>query len=110
MRTLMDPRYPTQRAHSSAVFELLLGNRDASKWPDAGIAPREVQGIWVEVVPVDHPSLGKTPGVKSSAHRVIAACPQCGHCVSLGRLFQHRCGSETATARARSSVYRIHKL
>lgn len=71
------------------MFELL--GVKGSKWPDAGVPARLVQGVWVHVLPVDHVTLHKRDGKKGSKHRVIAACPTCGVAVSAGRLFQHIC-------------------
>jgi hypothetical protein len=61
---------------------MLYGN----KWPEAGLPPIVLQGIKVWVKP-----FVRTPGRKSSAHRVMCECPSCGKVMSAGRLFQHVC-------------------
>lgn len=84
----------TRPVHSEAMLQLL----GVKKLPVGGMPPREIQGIRVWVTP-SVPKFRKgwngreyvEMRVKSSAHRVRCACPDCGAEVSAGRLFQHRC-------------------
>lgn len=57
-----------------------------SKWPDDGLPPTTVQGVKVWVKPIV-----RVPGRKSSKHRVMCECPECGQVLSVGRLHQHVC-------------------
>jgi hypothetical protein len=86
-----NPLWPAQEAEMRSLFGV------GSKWPKEGCKLRFIQGIAVHVLPADHISLRKGPGVagkRQVAHRVIAACPDCGKAVSAGRLRQHKCGSK----------------
>jgi|WetSurMetagenome_2_1015567.scaffolds.fasta_scaffold611830_1 hypothetical protein len=78
--------YPNWNAHSSQVMEMLGLNRKG-KLPDDGMPPRVIQGITVWV----NPRIIRSDGRKSSTHRVMAACPNCGRTMSAGRLHQHTC-------------------
>lgn len=91
-RFIESVKYPGRNAHSSEIFQMF--GVKGTKWPDAGMPVRFFQGIAVHVLPVDHLSLDKKPGVKSSKHRVIAACPDCGKAMSAGRLHQHVCAED----------------
>jgi hypothetical protein len=71
--------------HSDEMLKTL--GVEGSKLPLEGLPQREIQGIQVWVVPhVPHPN-----GRKSSKHRVLCACPNCGRVLSAGRLHQHKC-------------------
>lgn len=83
-KTVMSLRYPRQRASSPDMFQHF--GQPGSKWPDAGLPAREIQGITVWVNPIV-----RVPGHKSSKHRVRCRCPSCGTEVSMGRLDQHVC-------------------
>lgn len=66
------------------------------KLPKTAVAPQIIQGVkvWVNAAVVKTrvvPWSGKTVNVKSSTHRVMAQCPQCGWTGSAGRLAQHTC-------------------
>lgn len=88
-----NPNRPAQEPELRTLFGVT-----AAKWPRQGCPPRCIQGIWVRVLPADHESL-RDPGChpltgrqrKTSQHRCIASCPDCGAQVSAGRLHQHRC-------------------
>lgn len=87
------PRYEGRPAHTGDMQLLLAqahGNMalvGGSKWPELGLPPVQVQGVKVWVEPFQ-----RRPGVrKSSKHRVMCECPNCGHVLSAGRLFQHVC-------------------
>lgn len=59
--------------------------------PDEGMSPQMVDGIKVWVTPRAEP-MDRARGVrKSSTHRILCECPNCGHVLSVGRLFQHNC-------------------
>jgi len=79
--SIMSPRFPKWRANSHDIH-LLLG---VKRLPDEGMEERDIQGVRVYVRPIV-----RVPGVKSSAHRVIAIC-NCGRHVPTGRLHQHVC-------------------
>lgn len=85
-------RYPATESDMRALFGVT-----GPKWPDAGCPARLIQGIWVHVLPINHEHLRKQidprtgRARKSSKHRCIAACPDCGKAVSAGRLQQHKC-------------------
>lgn len=89
-RFIDSPRYPGRRPANCADMLQLFGIK-TGKWPDEGCPARVIQGIWVHVLPVDHASLRKGDKRNSSAHRCLATCPDCGKCVSTGRLRQHQC-------------------
>lgn len=94
--------WPAQEHHLRAMFGVT-----SHRWPDQGCEPREIQGIWVRVLPVDHSSL-RDPGShpltgrqrKRAQHRCIAWCPECGAQVSAGRLQQHRCDARVSKEEA----------
>lgn len=93
-----NPRWPAQESELRALFGIT-----GSKWPTQGCKPREIQGIWVHVLPVDHFSLiNWTTGKKRSRaqHRCLATCPECGAQVSAGRLQQHRCDARVSKEEA----------
>lgn len=86
-----NPLWPAQEHELRKLFGV------GGKWPKEGCKLRFIQGIAVHVLPADHVSLRKGPGVagkRQVAHRCIAACPDCGKAVSAGRLRQHKCGSK----------------
>lgn len=92
-----NPLWPAQEAELRALFGVKGG-----KWPKAGCPVRFIQGIAVHVLPSDHVSLRRGPGVASKrqvAHRCIAACPDCGKAVSAGRLRQHKCDARPRRGR-----------
>jgi hypothetical protein len=94
---LYNSRYPGRPVHSSRMFELFSLDATA-KWPDAGLPPRELpatdtsNGTAVDVTVWVRP-ITRTPGRKSSAHRVRCLCPGCNVELSAGRLFQHVCST-----------------
>lgn len=84
-------------AHSREV-RVMLGLPEDAKLPREGMEPRRIQGITVWVLPLMGPRVPKRIGRwnrplerKSSRHRVLAECPDCGKVLSVGRLHQHRC-------------------
>jgi len=80
-------------AHSNYVRSL-LGLKGTAKLPTAGMPSRIIQGVLVWVNPAPTPRLGSTTParvIKSSTHRVMCRCPQCGWEGSVGRLHQHKC-------------------
>lgn len=83
-----NPLWPAQEWELRKLFGV------GGKWPKEGCKLRFIQGIAVHVLPADHVSLRRTDGRKSSTHRVIAACPDCGVAVSAGRLRQHKCNTK----------------
>lgn len=83
-KRIMSLRFPHRTAHNRDLL-LLLGQA-GTKWPDAGLPTTVVQGVKVWVAPIT-----RVPGRKSSAHRVMAECTDCGAVMSAGRLFQHKC-------------------
>ena len=86
MPTIRDPLYPQRRADHYSIRQL-LGLNSKAKLPDAGMEPREIQGLLVWVTPrYPRPRVGK-----SSKHRVRCRCPECGQELSVGRLGQHKC-------------------
>lgn len=81
-----DEGYPVHSHHMMQKFGIT-----GQYWPDAGMAPRMIDGIKVWVTPRAEKA-NKALGVKkSSTHRVLCECPTCGHVLSAGRLFQHSC-------------------
>jgi hypothetical protein len=68
--------------HSDEMLKA-LGVR---KLPRDGMEPRQIQGITVWVTPAV-----TFAGRKSSKHRVMCECPDCGKQMSAGRLHQHVC-------------------
>ncbi len=91
-----NPLWPAQEAELRRLFGV------GGKWPKEGCKLRFIQGIAVHVLPADHISLRKGPGVagkRQVAHRCIAACPDCGKAVSAGRLRQHKCGAQVRRGR-----------
>lgn len=90
-RSFKSVRFPEYRAHSPDMMLMLAQAHQlpmlyGNKWPEAGLPPTTVQGVLVWVKPFE-----PTPGKKSSKHRVMCACPDCGAVLSAGRLFQHVC-------------------
>lgn len=102
-----NPRYPAQEPELRQLFGVT-----GPRWPKQGCKPREIQGIWVHVLPADHASLTQLglPGeekARRAQHRCIALCPECGAQVSAGRLHQHRCDARVnKTERLRRFEYR----
>lgn len=92
IRSGRNPRWGMQNDELMREFGI-----EGGKWPAEGCKPRQIQGIWVHVLPADHKSLRKTDRHgnprKSSTHRAIAACPDCGRAMSVGRLHQHKCSA-----------------
>jgi hypothetical protein len=92
MKRFTSPRYEGRHAHSPDMQILLARAHDnvalvkGNKWPELGLPPVVVQGIKVWVNP-----MVRVPGRKSSKHRVMCECPDCGAVLSAGRLFQHVC-------------------
>lgn len=89
-----DGRIITVRAFAADVLKMLGIN--GKKLPPEAREPVIIQGVKVWVTPyverigVDRWS-GKAKRIKSSAHRVMAECPNCGKHLSAGRLHQHKC-------------------
>jgi hypothetical protein len=71
----------------------MLGVPAGGHLPKEGLPPTFIQGVFVWVEPAMDPKYkeqwGQRKLVKSSRHRVMCACPECGTTVSLGRLAQH---------------------
>lgn len=93
-----NPRWPAQEHELRAMFGMTGG-----KWPKQGCPARQIQGIWVHVLPSDHESLTRLglPGerkARRAQHRCLATCPECGAGVSAGRLAQHRCDARVSKA------------
>lgn len=91
MKGFESPRYPGRNANEQDMKILLGGIHDEGiaqrkKWPDAGLSVTVVQGKKVWVKPIL-----RIPGGKSSKHRVMCECPDCGAVLSAGRLPQHVC-------------------
>lgn len=88
------PSYDHRIAQSSAIMQL-LGLKAGGHLPTDGMPPRVIQGVTVWVTPAPAPRWddrwGKPVLVKSSKHRVMCRCPQCGWEGSVGRLAQHIC-------------------
>lgn len=87
----------TRSAHYDEV-RAMLGLPDGAKLPAEGMPPRRIQGIMVWVTPLMGPRVPRRVGRwgrvlerKSSRHRVLAQCPDCGKVLSVGRLGQHKC-------------------
>lgn len=82
----------TVHAHSGDVMEM-LGLKRGGHLPDEGMPARVIQGIKVWVEPTPGPKYDACWGRprKSSAHRVMCECPDCGKHMSVGRLHQHVC-------------------
>lgn len=89
-----NPNWPAQEPELRQLFGVTGG-----KWPAQGCKARFIQGIWVHVLPSDHVALRRADGKRNSAHRVIAACPECGKAVSAGRLKQHKCDAQVRRGR-----------
>jgi hypothetical protein len=93
--TFRDGRQVEGRAHANGM-KTLLGLPYKAKLPKEGMEPRVIQGVKVWVTPfvpkmgIDRWS-GKIVKIKSSTHRVMAECPDCGMHLSAGRLHQHVC-------------------
>lgn len=100
------PFYPFRRAHSRDIMRL-LGLKPGGHLPPKGMFARRLPGvkktsgesgqdlylqmdILVWVKPVPPAEMLRFPW-KSSTHRVMSMCPDCGRTVPVGRLFQHRC-------------------
>lgn len=95
-RFIRSPHNSRYQASSSEMFAL-FGLPGQSKWPAQGMPMREIQGIqvWVNPAPVKEVWVnGVSRRVKSSTHRVMAACPDCGRVMSAGRMHQHKCPPE----------------
>lgn len=92
-----NPKYAAQEHELRAMFGVT-----GPRWPKQGCPARQIQGIWVHVLPADHISLLGPDGKKArrAQHRCIAACPECGAQVSAGRLAQHRCDARVNKAKA----------
>jgi hypothetical protein len=91
--------------HNHKLLKLL--GVTGSKLPKEGMPERQIQGVrnfrrsdtvaevamvtvWVNPAPTT-----MRPGkYKSSAHRIMCRCPGCARELSVGRLFQHKCGAK----------------
>lgn len=89
---------PNWNAHTPDMMKKL--GVVGTKWPDAGIEPRMVDGIKVWVLPkaAKQESWERKHGC---THRVMCACPGCGMEMSAGRLHQHRCHSKYSPSQKR---------
>lgn len=88
---LCNPDYPNYQAWGSEVKKF-FGLKPTQKWPAEGMPKRIIQGITCWVLPGPAPSK-----VKSSQHRTMACCPNCGKVTPIGRLKQHAKGCRPFT-------------
>ena len=90
---------PRRNAHHDEIRAMLgLGMVPMPKLPTEGVEPHIIQGIKVWVTPLMGPRVPRCTSRyqrplegKSSTHRVLAECPDCGRVLSVGRLHQHVC-------------------
>lgn len=87
-----NPKYPGRPAHASHMREL-LGLKGTAKLPPEGMSPRLVQGHVVWVAPLMPKPAGMPKGNK--VHRIMCRCPGCSAPVPAGRLYQHKCKTQT---------------
>jgi hypothetical protein len=89
------PMVRDQRGWNAQNPEMLrlLGLPAKAKLPEAGMAPRYIQGIkvWINPIPEGPPCPRRLNPGTVRPHRIMAQCPLCAKAVSAGRLFQHVC-------------------
>ena len=80
-------------ADSAAMLKLI--GVTGPKLPKEAIEPRYIQGIrvWVEPHVPRYSKRDPSVELKTSKHRVLCECPNCGHVLSVGRLHQHLCNA-----------------
>lgn len=82
----MPKRYTQTRGQlHDAQRKVAFGLDRKAKWPDAGMPPREINGITHFVLP-------KVVVYNGLNRRCLAVCPDCGRFTCAGHLEQHRQG------------------
>ena len=93
------PTWPAQ----SAEINKLLGLREKEKLPDAGMPVLHLPALQVDkdrnvvasrAVKVWVNPIVRKVNIRTSKHRVMCECPDCGMHLSVGRLAQHVCSTK----------------
>lgn len=95
MLYIPDSRYPKYAAQSTEVKKLL--GLEGKPLPEAGMAPLHLPALrsdgQARAVKVWVAPLARKIHIRTSVHRVLCECPDCGWTGSVGRLAQHVCGA-----------------
>lgn len=89
-------KHPTWTAQSGQINDL-LGLGPKGKLPEAGMSPRYLSGVekgreeFCVSIKVWVTPLVRKANLRTSVHRVMCECPECGATLSIGRLRQHVC-------------------